>query len=114
MLLLLAWHHGEKTLGDWLGRGFDADTELLALINSGGLSASPVGHYLTGLNTRFDGPVVADLLRHLRVFTELSLRAKCMLMRENGFEPDIDETTQTSLIELAHLERTIGMTGLVA
>ena len=115
LLLMLAWHHGEKTLGDWLGRGFDADTELLALINSGCLSASPVGHYLIGLKTRFNGPVVADLLCYLRLFTELSLRAKGMLlMRENGFEPDIDETTQAGLAELNHLERTIGMTGLMA
>jgi RsiW-degrading membrane proteinase PrsW (M82 family) len=115
LLLMFAWHRGEKTLGDWLGRGFDADTELLELINSGRLAASPVGQYLMSLKTRFNGPIVADLLCYLRLFTELSLRAKgILLMRENGFEADIDDATQASLIELNHLERTIGMTGLLA
>lgn len=115
LLLMLAWRRGEKALGEWLGSGFDADAELLQTINSGRFAASPVGHYLMSLKTRFNGPIVADLLCYLRLFTELSLRAKgILMMRENGFEAGIDEATQASLVELNHLERTIGMTGLMA
>jgi len=114
-LVLLAYHHGERTLAEWLGHGFDADAERLALMRSGGLAASPTGRYLSGLKTRFPGPVMADLLGYLRLFTELSLRAKGMLlMRENGFEAEIDEETRGQLEELGYLERSIGVTGLLA
>lgn len=114
-LVLVAYHHGERTLAEWLGHGFDADAERLALMRSGGLAASPTGRYLSGLKTRFSGPVMADLLGYLRLFTELSLRAKGMLlMRENGFEAEIDEETRGQLKELEYLEKNIGVTGLMA
>ena len=115
LLLMFAWDRGEQALGDWLGRGFDADTELLESIHSGQFAASPVGRYLLSLRTRFSGPIVADLLCYLRLFTELSLRAKgILLMRENGFEAGVDEVAQANFIELSHLETTIGVTGLMA
>ena len=45
-LLGVVFHRSEKAVGGWLGQGFDADTEMLELINSGRLSDSPVGQYL--------------------------------------------------------------------
>jgi len=52
------------------------------------VSGSPAGRYLSSLRKRFRGPVVADLLCYVRLYTELALRAKgMMMMRENGFEP---------------------------
>ncbi len=114
-MLLFAFHRGERTLGEWLGRGFDADTQLLALIHSGELTASPAGRYLHGLRSRFRGPVVADLLCYLGLFTELALRAKgVMMMRENGFEPTFDDETRAKLDELNYLEGSIGRTGMLA
>jgi len=59
-------------VGNWLGTGFDADTEMLGLINSGKLSDSPVGRYLLELKQKFEGPVVADLVCYLRLHTELA------------------------------------------
>jgi protease PrsW len=104
--------HGVR---DWLGRGFDADTDMLELINSGGLSVSPVGEYLQALKQRFSGPIVADILCYLRLYTELGLRAKgVLLMRENGFEAPIDEATRAKFAEMEYLEGTIGKTGLLA
>ena len=115
LLLMFAWHRGEQALGDWLGRGFDADAKLLEIINSGQFARSPMGLYLLSLKTRFSGPIVADLLCYLRLFTELSLRAKgILLMRENGFEAKVDEVTQAGFAELSHLESTISVTGLMA
>jgi RsiW-degrading membrane proteinase PrsW (M82 family) len=115
-MMLLAFDRSEKGLSRWLGRGFDADAEMLALINAGNLSASPVGQYLHTLRDRFDGPVVADLLCYLRLYTELALRAKgVLLMRENGFPPrPIDEDTRARFAELHFLEKSIGATGLRA
>lgn len=114
-LLLLAYQHGESALRGWLEHGFDDDTQLLALITSGHLPDSPVGHYLGSLRTRFEGPVVADLLCYLRVFTELALRAKGQLMmREAGFAPEVDEDTRAKFEELRYLELSIGPTGMLA
>ena len=114
-LLYAVFQYGERAVGQWLGRGFDADAEMLALIHSGELSSSPVGEYLAKLRRRFHGPVVADLLCYLRVYTELALRAKGMLlMRESGFDVPLDDETRAKFTELRYLEASIGKTGLRA
>ena len=111
-LLQLVFAKSEKAVGSWLGTGFDADTEMLELINSGKLSDSPVGRYLHQLKEKFQGPVVADLVCYLRLHTELALRAKgILMMRENGFEVAIDEPTREKFAEMRYLEKSIGATG---
>jgi RsiW-degrading membrane proteinase PrsW (M82 family) len=114
-LLYAVFQRSEKAVGDWLGKGFDADTEMLELMNSGRLSDSPVGEYLTTLKSKFKGPVVADLLCYLRLYTELALRAKgILMMNESGFEVSIDEETQAKFTEIRYLQSSIGKTGLLA
>lgn len=114
-LLYAVFEKSEKALGSWLGKGFDADTEMLALINSGRLTDSPLGRYLHTLKDKFRGPVVADLLCYLRLTTELALRAKgVLMMRESGFEVPVDEATREKFAELRYLESSIGRTGMVA
>jgi RsiW-degrading membrane proteinase PrsW (M82 family) len=115
LLLSAVFTHSEAAVGDWLGRGFDADAEMLELINSGRLSDSPVGRYLHTLKDRFQGLVVADLLAYLRLYTELALRAKgVLMMRESGFDTPIDEATTEKFAELRYLEKSVGRTGLLA
>jgi protease PrsW len=105
----------ERSLGEWLGRGFDADVATLELINSGRFAGSPAGRYLHALKDRFEGPVVADLLCYLRLHIELSLRAKgVLLMRESGFDPQVDEATRAAFGELGYLGKSVGRTGLRA
>ncbi|HUL95308.1 MAG TPA: PrsW family glutamic-type intramembrane protease [Usitatibacter sp.] len=109
------FRRSEEAVSGWLGHGFDADTEMLDLINSGRLSDSPVGRYLHALKDRFHGHVVADLLCYLRLYTELALRAKgILLMRESGFEVPVDEATRAKFAEMRYLESSIGKTGLLA
>jgi RsiW-degrading membrane proteinase PrsW (M82 family) len=115
MLLTVVFDRSEKAVADWLGMGFDADTELLELINSGEFSTSKVGQYLHSLKEKFEGPIVADLLCYLRLHTELSIRAKGLLMmRESGFVSKTGEETKAKLEELRYLERSIGTTGKLA
>lgn len=115
VLLAVVFQFSEKSVSDWLGMGFDADTELLELINSGEFSASKVGLYLNSLKEKFEGPVVVDLLCYLRLHTELSIRAKGLLMmREQGFMDKPGEETRAKLEELKFLESSIGTTGLLA
>ena len=115
VLLAVVFQQSEKSVSDWLGMGFDADTELLELINSGELSTSKVGLYLHSLKAKFEGPIVVDLLCYLRLHTELSIRAKGLLMmRESGFANKTGEETKAKLEELKFLESSIGATGLLA
>jgi len=114
-LLYVVFQRSEKAVGDWLGQGFDADTEMLELMNSGRLSDSPVGEYLHTLKSKFKGTVVADLLCYLRLYTELALRAKgILMMNESGFDVSVDEETQAKFTEMSYLESSIGKTGLLA
>ncbi|CAG1006071.1 hypothetical protein BURK1_03265 [Burkholderiales bacterium] len=115
ILMVLAFERSERAVGDWLGRGFDADTAMLESINSGAFADSPTGRYLDSLRSRFRGPIVADLLCYLRLHTELALRAKgVLMMRENGFDVPADEATRDKFAELDYLEKSIGRTGLLA
>jgi RsiW-degrading membrane proteinase PrsW (M82 family) len=115
VLPLLSWAiftRSDAALAAWLGKGFDADAEMLELIHSGRLADSPIGRYLHTLKARFQGPVVADMLCYLRLHTELALRAKgILMMRENGFDPPIDEPTREKFAEMRYLEKSIGPTG---
>ena len=113
--LYFVFRRSERTTADWLGRGFDADAEMLEVLNSGRFADSPAGRYLATLKRRFHGPVVADLLCYVRLHTELALRAKGLLMmRESGFDVAVDDETRAKFDELRYLERSMGRTGLLA
>jgi RsiW-degrading membrane proteinase PrsW (M82 family) len=114
-LLYAVFRRSEVAVGEWLGRDFDRDAEMIELIDSGRFSESPVGRYLATLRARFEGPVVGDLLCYLRLHTELAMRAKGMLlMRETGFAVPVDDETRAKLQELHLLEQSIGRTGMLA
>jgi protease PrsW len=114
-ILYVVFARSEKAVGAWLGQGFDADTEMLELINSGHLSDSPVGQYLHSLKSLLKGPAVADVLCYLQLYTELALRAKgILMMRENGFDVPVDEETKAKFAEMRYLEQSIGRTALLA
>jgi protease PrsW len=115
LLLAVVFDRSERSVSEWLGVGFDADSELLGLINSGEFSSSKIGLYLNSLKEKFEGPVVADLLCYLRLHTELSMRAKGLLMmHESGFRDKAGAETRAKLEEMRYLERSIGATGKLA
>jgi protease PrsW len=115
LLMSLVFTRSDAALGEWLGKGFDADAQTLETIESGRLPDSPIGRYLEELKSKFEGPVLADLLCYLRLHTELALRAKgILMMRESGFDAPVDEATREKFAELRYLERSIGRTGLLA
>jgi RsiW-degrading membrane proteinase PrsW (M82 family) len=99
----------------WLELDFDADALLLRQINSAEFSSSRIGRFLNDLRQAFDGPVVVDMLCYLRLYTELAMRAKGLLMaRAAGLDIPVGERTQDKFAELAYLERSIGRTGILA
>jgi hypothetical protein len=114
-LLAIVFQQSEKSVTDWLGIGFDADAELIELINSGEFSTSKIGMYLQSLTEKFEGPVVVDMLCYLRLHKELAMRAKGLLMlHEQGFMDKPGEETKAKLEELKFLVSSIGPTGLLA
>jgi RsiW-degrading membrane proteinase PrsW (M82 family) len=115
LLIFVVFDKSEESLRNWLELGFDADTELLELMNSGRLSESKVGNYLQSLREKFSGEVVMDLLCYLRIHLELSMRAKgILMMREAGFDAEPDDETRALFQEMKYLESSIGKTGKLA
>jgi RsiW-degrading membrane proteinase PrsW (M82 family) len=111
-LLYLVFRISEHRTHNWLELDFDEDARLMEMINSGNFSRSPAGIFLAGLRDKLDGTVVVDMLCYLRVYTELALRAKgLLLMRENGLEVEMDEETRAKFEEMHYLEHSIGATG---
>jgi hypothetical protein len=114
-LMMFVFSRSERAVEGWLGVGFDADRDLLELLDSGTFSESPHGQYLMALRSRFRGEIVADLLCYLRLHVELALRAKgVLMMRESGIEMPIDEPTREKFDEMRYLEGAVGRTALRA
>ena len=115
LVLGFVFERGARSLHEWLELDFDADTRLIRMITSGEFSESKIGRFLADLKDHFDGPVVADMLCYLRVYTELAIRAKAALIaREHGLDLPAGERTQARLEELRYLEKSIGRTGRLA
>lgn len=116
LVLAVIYHESEKSTRNWLGVGFDADMELLQMILAGNIAQTRIGTYLQTLQNRFRGEVVADILCYLRIYLELSIRAKSILMmHEAGLPPPDDASDiKEKFAEMKYLEKTIGATGALA
>jgi RsiW-degrading membrane proteinase PrsW (M82 family) len=114
-LVKLVFQKSSAALHEWLELDFDADTELIEMIDSGHFTESKIGRFLDDLREKFEGPIVVDMLCYLRVYTELAIRAKAALIaRENGLELPVGERTREKFEELRYLENSIGKTGCLA
>ena len=115
LLIQLVFQRSSKALHDWLELDFDADADLIGMIESGEFSQSKIGLFLDDLREKFEGPIVVDMLCYLRVYTELAIRAKAALIaREHGIELPVGERTREKFEELRYLEKSIGKTGCLA
>lgn len=114
-LFYVVFQRSERELQSWVGQGFDANMELLSLMNEGRLSESPIGRYLHALRDRFEPLALVDVLCYLRLHTELAIRAKGLLMlREQGMDVPLDEESRSRLTELDTLERTVGKAAMLS
>lgn len=114
-LVLMTFNHSEKITREWMSDGLDLDVELLRLVLSEDFGETRLGAYLRELQSRFPGPVVADMFCLMRLELELGIRAKGMLMaREAGLDVPIDDELRAGLAEVRYLEKAIGPTGLAA
>jgi RsiW-degrading membrane proteinase PrsW (M82 family) len=114
-VLMIVFRKSARAMHEWLEVDFDEDAALLEQINSGEFAESRIGIFLQDLRQKFDGPVVVDMLCYLRLYTELALRAKgVLMMRENGLDAPVGERTRAKFEEMRYLEKSIGKTGCLA
>lgn len=114
-VLYAVFQRSAAHLHEWLELDFDADARLLNQINSGEFAETRIGQFMNDLRENFEGPVVVDMLCYLRIYTELALRAKgVLLMRENGLDAPVGERTREKFAEMEFLEGSIGRTGVLA
>jgi len=114
-ILWIVFQKSASSMHEWLELDFDEDALLLEQINSGEFASSKIGRFLNDLKQKFEGPVVVDMLCYLRLYTELALRAKgVLMMRENGLDTPVGERTKAKFEEMRYLEKSIGKTGILA
>lgn len=114
-ILLVVFRKSARSMHEWLEVDFDEDALLLEQINSGKFAESKIGRFLEDLKREFPGMVVVDMLCYLRLYTELALRAKgVLMMRENGLDTPVGERTRAKFEEMRYLEKSIGKTGCLA
>ena len=112
IIFILIFRRNEIQLQNWLEIEFSSEIELLNAINKGQFLSTRAGEYLALLKSRFPGETILDMYCYIRLYLELSIKAKRNLMlKENGFlpipEPDIEE----KLAELRELRKQIGKVG---
>jgi len=115
LLLVAVFDRGEKAAGDWVGTGLDLDLERLESLISQQFQTTNFGVYLQELKSRFEGPVVADMVCLLRLQLELSVQARALLMaRQAGLDLPVGDDLEGTLAEMKFLRGSIGRTGLLA
>ncbi len=114
-LIVAVYYRSERTTREWLGIGLDEDVELLRMIDAGSIDRTRIGQYLQTMLHTFPGLIVGDMLCYLRIYLELSVRAKgILIMQETGFRPKADPEVDRKFEELKYLEKSIGRTGKLA
>lgn len=114
-VLYLIFKKSEQNTRSWLGTGLDSDMEMLRMLMAGNISESRIGRYLHSIEDKFSGEIVGDIICYLRIYLELSIKAKgILIMKENGFDLPPDPEIQAQFEELKYLENNIGKTGKLA
>jgi len=115
LAIAVVFQNGEKKLREWMEIELSSEVELLSMIKEGEFGSTKSGKYLLHIKDRFAPEVVFDMLNYVRIYLELSVKAKSvLLLREAGFEPVIEREIEEKLNELKFLESSVGRTGLLA
>lgn len=114
-VVYLVFKKSEQNTRQWLGTGLDSDMEMLRLLLAGNISESRIGSYLKSIQEKFPAKIVGDMICYLRVYLELSIKAKgVLIMKENGFDMPSDPEIKSQFDELSYLEKNLGKTGKLA
>lgn len=115
LLMLWIFKKSAKSLNEWLEEDFEGDAALLEQLDSHDFNETHVGLFLKDLSGRYEPLTIVDILCYIRLYTELSIRAKSFIvMREQGFEPPMSAAVTAQFVELRHLENALGRTILLS
>ncbi len=115
LFIVLVYENSERSLRKWLTLSMDEEMAMLEMILSGRFSGSKFGQYMLSLRDHFPATVVVDLLCYLRIYLELSMRAKgILLLRQHGLPARPDAALKEKFAEFKFLEKSIGRTGKMA
>lgn len=111
IILALVFRIGGREVHNWLEVDFSVHQHMLEQIEHGEFTASPSGRFLSELHDKFHDLIIADMVRYVRLHTELVLRAEGLLIaREHGMEIPIDTDIHQKFAEMHKLQKKIGRT----
>ncbi|MCC5940445.1 MAG: PrsW family intramembrane metalloprotease [Balneolaceae bacterium] len=114
-IFIMIFKQSEQNTRNWLGTGLDSDMEILRLLMAGNISETRLGQYLSSIQNKFTPAIVGDIICYLRIYLELSIKAKgILIMKESGFDLPPDPEIEAQFSELNYLEKQIGKTGKLA
>jgi len=115
VFITIIFQKSEDSLRKWLEVEFDTEAKLIAEIRNGTFSSTKAGSYIVSIKNRFRPEIIVDIVCFVRVYLELSIRAKSvLLMKEAGFEIAKDDSVEEKLKEFSYLQKSIGKTGKLA
>ncbi|MEN6453885.1 MAG: PrsW family glutamic-type intramembrane protease [Prolixibacteraceae bacterium] len=111
-VFILIFRYNEKQLQNWLEIEFNSEVELLTMINKGQFLRTRSGEYLASLKNKFPAEIIVDMYCFIRIYLELSIKAKRnVMLKENGFPIIIEKDLGEKINELAELREQIGKVG---
>lgn len=114
-LMFFIFQYSEKKLQNWMELGFNSDMEILELMKSGNFTKSKIGKYIKNLKSRFSNEIITDMFCLIRLYAELSIKAKgILLLKEADMEIPFDKNVKVKIEEIKYLEKSIGKTGMLA
>ncbi len=112
VIFILIFKYNEKQLQDWLEIEFSSEIGLLNMISKGQFLTTRPGKYLASLKNRFPPETILDMYCFVRIYLELSVKAKRnVMLKENGIPIIIEEDLEGKLKELAQVRKQIGKVG---
>jgi len=115
VLLYFSFSFSENLLRDSMDMELDTESVLLSSLNEGKFAATKAGKYLLTVKDQFSPEVVFDIICFIKLYLELSIKAKgVLLLQESGLPVTKEPATEAKLDEMEYLQKNIGPTGMLA
>ncbi|MGE5499001.1 MAG: PrsW family glutamic-type intramembrane protease [Syntrophothermus sp.] len=116
VLIIYIFDRGERSLRNWMELELDSEIKLMLMIRKGEFAATRPGKYILSIKDRFSKEVTFDMLCYIKLYIELSIKAKSILMlNESGLSVERgNDGAAEKLDELKQLEKNIGRAGIYA
>lgn len=109
---IIIFQLSESIMQRWMESEFDDELLILQGLKTNQFKHTRKGRYLYSVKNHLPGETAADLLCYVRIYFELSIRLKAVLMlKEAGLPFELSKEDKDKMRELENLEKSIGITG---